>query len=129
MFGINRKRRFNRNGIAAVEAAVCFPVLVIIWLGTFEVSRRTTLQQQAQLLAASTAHRVQETDIDFGALRSETADLAQALGLEDVQVQISRHDNEVIESTVSMDFTKNSPISTFLRGRQVSSVYYSYREE
>ena len=53
-----KKRHKNRKGIAAVEAAVCLPMLVIIWLGTVEVSQIISLKQQGQLLASTAANRV-----------------------------------------------------------------------
>lgn len=129
MRGTNNRRRKNRRGVAAVEAAVCLPLLIIIWFGTFEVTRRTSLQQQAQLLASNAAHRILDNNTDFATIEADTLALAESLGIVDCQVGVSRIDREIIETTVSMDFTKNSPISSLLGGRQVSSSYYSYQEE
>ena len=129
MRGTNNRRRKNRRGVAAVEAAVCLPLLIIIWLGTFEVTRRTSLQQQAQLLASNAAHRILDNNTDFETIEADTLALAESLGIVDCQVGVSRIDHEIIEATVSMDFTKNSPISAILGGQQISSSYYSYQEE
>lgn len=129
MFGKMNRSRKNRRGVAAVEAAVCLPLLIIIWFGTFEVTRRTSLQQQAQLLAANAAHRILESDAPFDTIEADALDLAESLGLDGCTVQISRVDSEIVETTVSMDFTDNSPISSILRGQQIVSSYYSYRVE
>ena len=125
----NKRKNRNRRGVAAVEAAVCLPLLIIVWFGTFEVTRRTSLQQQAQLLASNAAHRILDNNTDFATIEADTLGLAESLGIVDCQVDIFRVDHEIIEATVSMDFTKNSPISSILRGQQISSSYYSYLEE
>ena len=129
MLGKKKHRRKNRRGVAAVEAAVCLPLLIIIWFGTFEVTRRTSLQQQAQLLAANAAHRILESNAPFETIEIDTLNLAESLGLEGCDVQISRVDSQIVETSVSMDFGQNSPISSILSGEQVISNYYSYREE
>jgi len=129
MFGKKKHRLKNRRGVAAVEAAVCLPLLIIIWFGTFEVTRRTSLQQQAQLLAANAAHQILESNDSFDTIEIDTLNLADSLGLEGCDVQISRVDSQIVETSVSMDFGQNSPISSILSGEQVISNYYSYREE
>jgi hypothetical protein len=129
MFAKKRQKQNNRRGIAAVEAAVCLPLLIIVWFGTFEVTRRTSLQQQAQLLASNAAHRILESTTEFETIEADTLVLAESLGIEGCQVEISRIDREIVETIVSMDFSQNSPISSILRGQQIQSAYYSYREE
>ena len=129
MFGTKKQRRKNRRGIAAVEAAVCLPLLIIVWFGSFEVTRRTSLQQQAQLLASNAAHRILESTTDFETIESDTLVLAESLGIEGCQIDIARVDSELVETTVSMGFSENSPISSLLAGQQITSIYYSYREE
>jgi len=125
----SKLRLRKRRGIAAVEAAVCLPLLIIVWFGTFEVTRRTSLQQQAQLLASTAAHRILESSTDLETIRTDTLVLADSLGIEGCQMEISRVDPEIVQSIVTMDFSENSPISSLLRGQQVTSTYFSYREE
>jgi len=103
--------------------------LIIVWFGTFEVTRRTSLKQQAQLLASTAAHRILESSTDFETIRTDTLILADSLGIEGCQMEISRVDSEIVQSTVMMDFSENSPISSLLRGQQITSIYYSYRVE
>ena len=127
---IRTKRRIkNRKGVAAVETALCLPLLIIIWMGTFEVSRQTSLRQQTQLLASSAANRILETTTPFGEIESETLVLAEALGIEDCQISITRVDSEIVRSDVTIDFSQNSPLSLILDGQQITSTYYSYRED
>lgn len=128
MFGITRRRGKNRRGVAAVEAAVCLPLLIIVWFGTFEVTRRTSLMQQAQLLAANAAHRILESSTGFDVIEADTLVLAKSLGIEGCQIEISRVDSQLVETVVSMDFSQNSPISSLLTGQIIESTYFSYRE-
>ena len=129
MLRIKKQRQKNRRGVAAVEAAVCLPLLIIVWFGTFEVTRQTSLKQQAQLLASNAAHRILESPTDFASIKADTLVVADSLGIEGCQVEIFRIDSQLVEIIVSMDFSQNSPISSILAGQQVSSTYYSYREE
>ena len=124
-----KHKRKKRRGIATVEAAVCLPLLIIIWLGTFEVTRRRSLQQQAQLLASNAAHRILDSEEDFQTIEGDTLILADSLGIEGCQVQIVRIDEDLVETTVSMDFSQNSPINSILSGQQVTSIYSSYRRQ
>ena len=124
-----RKRIKNRQGIAAVEAAVCLPLLIIVWLGCYEVTRQTSLRQQAQVLAATAADQVISSTKSFDTIKTNIKTLADSLGIEGSSTEIKRVDSQVVEATVSFDFTRNSLISSLFRGQQVSSTYYSYRED
>jgi len=126
---VKRAKFKNRRAVAAVEAAVCLPVLVVIWFGSFELARVLSLKQQAQLFASSAAHKVLETTEDFGDIETEMEELATSLGIDGCDVTLTRIDSEIVESMVSIDFGKNSPISGVLNDRPVTSTYYSYREE
>lgn len=122
-------RRRDRKAIAAVEAAVCLPVLVIIWLGTVEVSRLLSLKQQGQLIASTAAHRIVESTTSFSAIETEMESLASSIGIEGFQIELARIDSEVIESAVTIDSSANSPFGSILGSHDVTSKYYSYRED
>lgn len=108
---------------------MCLPVLVVIWFGSFELSRVLSLKQQAQLFASSAATRVLETSADFASIEDDTEALATSLGIRGCEVNLSRVDSQVVESSVVIDFAENSPLSSVLGDRPVTSSYYSYREE
>ena len=124
-----RTRFKNRRAAAAVEAAVCLPVLVVIWFGSFELARVLSLKQQAQLFASAAATKVLETTDDFSAIEEDTEALAISLGIKGCEVSLSRVDSQIVESSVVIDFGQNSPLSSVLSDRPVTSTYYSYREE
>lgn len=131
---IARRSRFankftSRAAVAAVEAAVCLPVLVLVWFGSFELARLLSLKQQAQLLSSTAANRVLDSDDSFEVIETRLENLAVDLGIEDVDATVTRIDSEVVESSVTIDFGRNSPLSALLAGRQVNSTYYSFREE
>lgn len=126
---LHTKRFSDRRGIAAVEAAVCLPVLIIIWLGTVEITRTLTLKQQAQLLSSTAAHRVIDSTTALSEIESNLTSLAEELDIQGVDVSVTRFDTELVEASVSINIDQNSSLGTLFPGRSVNSTYYSYREE
>lgn len=124
-----RKRFDNRAGVAVVEAAVCLPVLIVIWLGTVEISRTLTLKQQGQLLSSTAAHRIIDSNEPFTDIEADLENLAQEIGINGVDVSVTQFDPELVESTVTIDIDQNSNLGTLFPGRSVTSTYYSYREQ
>lgn len=124
-----RKRFDNRAGVAVVEAAVCLPVLIVIWLGTVEISRTLTLKQQGQLLSSTAAHRIIDSNEPFTDIEADLETLAQEIGINGVDVSVTQFDPELVESTVTIDIDQNSNLGTLFPGRSVTSTYYSYREQ
>ena len=124
-----KKRHKNRKGIAAVEAAVCLPMLVIIWLGTVEVSQIISLKQQGQLLASTAANRVGDSGDSFADIETEVKTIADSLGIEGCDVTVRQFESEIVEASVSIDAAQNSTLSSVLGARTVASTYYSFRED
>ena len=109
-----RKRFDNRAGVAVVEAAVCLPVLIVIWLGTVEISRTLTLKQQGQLLSSTAAHRIIDSNEPFTDIEADLETLAQEIGINGVDVSVTQFDPELVESTVTIDIDQNSNLGTCL---------------
>lgn len=132
---VNRRRRgrslrkSRRLGAATVEAAICLPVLVVVWLGAFELNQLVTLRQQTQVVASLTADKVVRSLRSFDFIENEVETIAESLGLQDVQIEIVQVDNQIVESKVTIDFASNSPSNTILRFNEVSSTCYSYRKK
>lgn len=127
-----RKRKFRSNkrrGIAAVEAAVCLPVLIVIWLGTVEVSTVLTLKQQSQLIAAAAAQQTLESTATFTEIETKFKNLADSIGIEGATVSLRQFDGEIIETEVTIDVGPNSTFGSLLKTKKVNSKYYSYRED
>ena len=127
-----RKRKFRSNkrrGIAAVEAAVCLPVLIVIWLGTVEVSTVLTLKQQSQLIAAAAAQQTLESTATFTEIETKFKNLADSIGIEGATVSLRQFDGEIVETEVTIDVGPNSTFGSLLKTKKVNSKYYSYRED
>lgn len=64
MLALRRFRR-NRDGVAAVEFALIVPLLLLLYLGTMEISSGVSLNKRVARVAATTADLVtQQTEID-----------------------------------------------------------------
>lgn len=127
-----RKRKFRSNkrrGIAAVEAAVCLPVVIVIWLGTVEVSTVLTLKQQSQLIAAAAAQQTLESTATFTEIETKFKNLADSIGIEGATVSLRQFDGEIVETEVTIDVGPNSTFGSLLKTKNVNSKYYSYRED
>ncbi len=124
-----RNPRHRRRGAAAVEAAICLPLLVAIWLMTVETNQLITLKQQAQILSSMGATQVVNTLDPVETIEGRVVAVADSLGLEAFQVQIRRLDDEIIETQVSIDFSANSPTKSLLGTDIVTSTSYSFRED
>ena len=127
-----RKRKFRSNkrrGIAAVEAAVCLPVVIVIWLGTVEVSTVLTLKQQSQLIAAAAAQQTLESTATFTEIETKYKNLADSIGIEGATVSLRQFDGEIVETEVTIDVGPNSTFGSLLKTKNVNSKYYSYRED
>ena len=88
-----------------------------------------SLKQQVQLLASNAAHEVIVGVDTFGEIETEVEALATSLGIDGADVTVTRLDSEVVSSTVTVDFGQNSPLSSVLAGRQVSSTFQAFRRE
>ena len=119
----------RRKGVAAVEAAICLPVLVLIWLAAGEVNQLISLKQQTEILAAMSSDRAVRTYISFEAIEDDTEEMAESLGLVGCDVEMSWFDDNIVETKVSLDFSQNSPTPSFLGTGEVSSTLYVYRKE
>jgi len=125
----NRKSVKNRRAVAAVEAAVCFPILILIWLGSFELARVLSLKQQAQLFASTAAQQVLESNTSFATIETDVEALALSLGIQECEATLVRTDSEIVESTVTIDYGSNSPLSSIFQRLPVQSTYFSFRPE
>ena len=128
---MKRKKRIfaNRRAVAAVEAAVCLLVIVLVWFASFELNRMLTLKQQAQLFATNAANQVMTTSRSFETIETDVEGLATSLGVSNCEVTVTRVNSQIVRSNVVIDFSSNSPLSSLLSGREVDSTFHSYRTE
>ena len=126
-----RNRRNKRSGIAAIEAAVCLPILVLVWLGAYEVNQILSLRQQSQSLSATAATRVVSSAMAFADIETEVEDFSASVGIENCEVTLIRIDPEVVESRVEIQYSSNSPIASMYQSGNgvITSSSFSYRAE
>jgi len=122
------RTRSGRRGIAAVEAAICLPVLIAIWLGTVEITRTLTLKQQSQLFASAAAARILDTNTPLQDVESNIELMAKEFDVLGVDVSVTRFDNDLVEASVSINIDQNSSLGTLFPGRSVASTYYTFRK-
>ena len=119
----------SRKGAAAVEAAICLPVLVGIWLATTELNQFINLRQQTQILAAMSAEKVVRSTDSFEKIQDAVEENAESLGLVGCVVTITQTDEEVVQSNVSIDFTENASSRSLFGTQNVTSTCYSFRDQ
>lgn len=115
--------------VVTVEAALCLPVLVLIWLLSYEVVHIQSLKQQGQLLSSTAATRILESTKNLDVIEDEIVDLADQLNLEGCVVELQRIDKQIVEAVVEIDYSQNSVLGSILKVQDVRSVNYSYRIE
>ena len=115
--------------VVTVEAALCLPVLVLIWLLSYEVVHMQSLKQQRQLLSSTAATRILESTKNLDVIEDEIVDLADQLNLEGCVVELQRIDKQIVEAVVEIDYSQNSVLGSILKVQDVRSVNYSYRIE
>lgn len=62
VFALLRRYRRNRDGIAAVEFALLVPVLLLLYLGTMEISTGVSVNKRIARVAATTADLVAQQE-------------------------------------------------------------------
>lgn len=122
-----RMRCHSRDALAAVELAVCLPVLVLLMLGAIESSNMIFLRQalvQSSYEAVKLAARPDATSVEATA-RAEA--VLTARGIEDFTVTLNPANTELIvrgtdilaTATAPMDANRLVPFSPFA-GQAVS---------
>ena len=124
-----RSRRTKREGAAAVEAAICLPLLVAIWLLTVETNQLISLKQQAQILSSMGATQVVSSLDDTELIEERLVAMAESMGLQDFEIRIQRVDDEIVQTEVAIDFSANSSTNSLLGTDSVTSSSYSFRED
>lgn len=62
VFGLWRRYRSDHRGVAAVEFALIVPVLLLLYLGTMEISSGVSLNKRVARVASTTADLVTQQD-------------------------------------------------------------------
>ena len=112
-----------------MEAAICLPLLVAIWLLTVETNQLISLKQQAQILSSMGATQVVSSLDDTELIEERLVAMAESMGLQDFEIRIQRVDDEIVQTEVAIDFSANSSTNSLLGTDSVTSSSYSFRED
>ena len=108
-----KKRRGNRDGVAMVEFAICAPILLLIGFGFINAAMMVQMRHNAKIIGHLAA-----TDLfvafDRGpstvaAIKEKYKSLAEDLGIEGLQIEISEEDDIALVRT-SLSIRANSAI-------------------
>jgi len=97
-----RKRQSDRRGLAVVELSICLPVLVLIILGTVEISNGIFLRQSLKIMAFEGARITVTPDAVLGDVEHQVNVIAESRGVDVTSISIS-----------PSDFS-NQPVGTFI---------------
>ncbi len=131
MHGLNDFHRKNRNpkrrrGVAAVEFAVCLPVLVFVVLGTIEVSNAIFLRQGLAIAAYEGCKEFATSD---GTVTSATDCIQNVLSnrsISSTTITLTPTDpallvrGATITAEIAAPLSGNSPIRRFIGDRMIT---------
>ncbi|MEL7335801.1 MAG: TadE/TadG family type IV pilus assembly protein [Planctomycetota bacterium] len=128
-------RQHDRSGVAAVEFAVCLPVLILLVLGSIEAASFMFLKQGLNV-AAYEGIRVAVRDSGTAAeARSVAENILNARGIRNANINFSVADvsnvprGEIISVTVSASTNANSPLGgQFLPDRTLDAAVFMVKE-
>lgn len=125
------KRHTDRvRGVAAVEFALCLPVMVFIALGSMQAGYAILLRQKALYIAESTTIDYSLGNIQESQIRSRAAEFAKDLGIQGATAKLSRHGRDMLRLDVSVPISRNSPVPSLIGlPRTLSSHALAYRSQ
>ena len=111
---LNARVKYRREGVAAVEVAVCLPVLILIFFSSLELTNRMFLQQAGTAAAYEAARMIAEPGGTEVAARIRAEEILRAHSVNDAVVSITPSITEqteagtVIQVSVSIPLGSNS---------------------
>lgn len=122
--GLQRRRR----GVAAVEFAVCLPVLILLVFGSIEASSFIFLKQSLNVAAYEAAREAIRTGADNASATARATNLLQSRNVRDFAVTFPNGESgvalrgEEIIVDVSAPTQPNSPLAgQFITNRLITS--------
>ncbi|MEL7496465.1 MAG: TadE/TadG family type IV pilus assembly protein [Planctomycetota bacterium] len=114
LFNFTHKQRRSRqngkrSGAAAVEAAVCFPVIFLILVASIEVCGGMFQNYDAHTAAFELSKQALKRNTTTDDLQAKAAQLLPQLGFDTYDVRI-----DVLPRTVNTESVESTPYSTFL---------------
>ena len=88
----SRRSRPPRDGIAAVELAICLPVIVLLVLGLIETCTMTFLKQSLAVAAYEGAHTALKPDATAAEVRQTCQQILQDRRVKGASINISPSD-------------------------------------
>jgi Flp pilus assembly protein TadG len=124
---MTRQRRKNsqRRGAAAVEFAVCLPVLLAFVFGILEFSRATQLQQSTRLAAFEGARAGITLDAASSDVTTAVNRVMSAVSISNFSTTVSpsplTYTSPTVTVTVNLDPTQNAWFTWFIRSNNTIS--------
>lgn len=112
-----RRRRPRRKGVAAVEFAVCLPVIVLLVFGSIEASSFIFLKQSLSVAAYEGAREAVRSKASNASATTRAEDVLSARTVNDFQVSFPNGDVTAIERgekvvcEVTAPTQSNSPLA------------------
>ncbi len=127
MFKTAHKTTHSRSGVASVEFAVVAPVVVIIFLGSISAMAQISLRRNLQVVAYSAATEVSDASNTIPTVKSHFEDFADEIGVRNVNISISLHEDRIylVEATATQ--AGNNPIPSFGSSDSLTARCYVYR--
>ena len=123
-----RKKSANRRGVAAVEFAVCLPMIVLLVFGSIEASSFIFLKQSLATAAYEGAREAVREEADNASASAMAINILNARTVQDFRIQFPSGDvsaadrGDEIIMEVSAPTNSNSPLlGRFLTNRVLTS--------
>jgi Flp pilus assembly protein TadG len=120
------KKHSRLSGVAAVEFAVCLPVLVLVVLSTIEVNNAIFLRQGLHIAAYEGAKELATPDGTLASANTEIQNILSSRSISSATVTMTPNDpallvrGATITVEVAAQLTGNSPIRTFIGNRTIT---------
>lgn len=120
----------RHRGVAAVEFAVCLPVMTLVAVAALQVGYGILLRQQALYVAETTAIEYSLGNIQEQQLVPRANQAARNLGLKSARARLKRLSKDMICLSVDVPIDSNSPVPKLVTlPKQVSSRALAYRSQ
>ena len=132
---LSSKTKRRRQGVAAVEAALCLPVVLILMLGTLEICSGIFLRESLKIASFEGARAGVRRQSTPDQVRTTVTEVLQARGVQGAQIEIVPNSFDGLDALSPIAVTVTAPAEgnsafnlNFLTGRTVNARTTMLRE-